>query len=248
MTARLRTAFSAVACAAAVLVGGQRAAAESVSLIYNHQTPNSAVTTSLGTTPTGPFYWTENTLPPNTSFPPPTSTFCIEIGGKLPDQGLPAVFGVQSLTDTFGTTTAAEVTSLYSQYYDTAWDSSSFGGSANSIAFQLALWELVYDGKAGHPLDLSGGTFSVSPAIGSIYTTAQNMLNSLAGGPTAFNREIVVLHAPDATGKNDWQDQITTRPPGGSAVPAPPAVVLAGIGLVGLIGRSRWLRRKPAAV
>jgi hypothetical protein len=234
MTARLRTAFSAVACAAAILVGGQRAAAESVTLMFDHLTSNPSVTTSLGSNaPTGPFYWTENNLPPNTNFPPPTSTFCIEVGGALPTPGNSAVFGVQGLTDTFGATTATEITSLYSQYYNTAWDSSSFGGSANSVAFQLALWELVYDGKAGNPLDLS------------VFTTAQNMLSSLAGGPTSFNREIVVLHAPDASGKFDWQDQITTRPP--SAVPAPPAAVLAGIGLVGLIGRSRWLRRKPAA-
>lgn len=245
-----------IAAVAALLAGSPRASAESVTLRFDHMTGNPSVTTSLGNNvPTGPFYWVENNLPPNTNFPPPTSTFCIEIGGPLPNPGS-AVFTVQ-LPATYapiGPADANAVSELYGRFYDTAWDSAAFGGSTSSVAFQLALWEIVSDGTptAGNPDELANGTFNTPALVGtSAYTTARDMLNALTGDTSSFasrfgDRELVTLHAPEPDGKFDWQDQIALRPTP-AVVPAPPGVVLAGIGFLGLVGRSRWLRRQPTA-
>ena len=57
------------------------------------------------------------------------------------------------------------------------------------------------------------------------------------------NRELVVLYTPVPPKNQLWQNQITLRP---KAVPAPPGIVLAGIGFLGLLGRARLMRRKIA--
>src|SRR5438874_8152497 len=174
------------ACAAALVVsraGPGRAAAEFVTLQYGFNgvgSVNPTVTTSLQSNdPVGPLYWHDNNLPPNPNFPPPTTTFCIELaaGQILPSVGTNVVFGVTTLSaaPTIGTQAKADaITELYGRYYNTAWNNPATGASNDSIAFQLALWELTYDGKpaAGNPNDLSNGTFSVSPAIGAPYAIA----------------------------------------------------------------------------
>ena len=42
------------------------------------------------------------------------------------------------------------------------------------------------------------------------------------------------------------QDQIVLIPPRVIGVPAPPGALLAGFGLIALVGRGRWSRRTPA--
>jgi len=259
MKVRYRTLTWAVACVATMLAGGQRAAAESVSLQFNTAV-NGGVSLngdpSGPYTPSGPFYWTENGHPSNGNFLSPTVTFCIESGGALPAPNASAIFGVYSLADTpsIGPADATAVTELYGRFYNTAWDSASFTGSDASISFQIALWELVKDGTpaVGSTTSLTTGSFTASPSLGSLYTTANSYLSQLTGDTSSFatrfsDRELVSLLAPDPNGPKtqDYQDQITMRP---KAVPAPPGLVLAGIGFVGLVGRGRWLRRKAAAV
>lgn len=253
---------TAVLAAAALLAAPLTARADFITLQYGYNgvgAVNPTVTNSLqSNAPTGPFYWHDNNLPPS-NFPTPTATFCIELtpGQFLPSIGQNVVFNAQSLASapTIGTTAKADaITELYGRYYNTAWATPSTGASNDSIAFQLALWELVYDGKpaAGNTTDLSNGTFNLSSSVGTPYTTAQTWLNSLNGNTSSFStrfagQELVALvaPAPGAKQQDQVQDQIAIRPTG--AVPAPPGVVLAAIGLVGLIGRRR-LTRKPATV
>jgi hypothetical protein len=243
-----RPRFAALACAALVLGIGSRASAESVSLAFD-KSVNPAVSLSGSSsgpyTQTGPFYWHDSGIPQNGSFVNPTVTFCIQTSGALPGTNQSAVFGVMSVSDDLGASKASLITELYGRYYDTAWDSASFTGSAASLEFQLALWELSTDGTK----DLSGGSFTVSDALGSYKTDAQAMLNSLNGDTSSFasrfgNKELIALVAPDPNGPKgqDWQDQITMRPKPPSGVPAPPSVILAGVGLLGLIGRARFRR------
>lgn len=250
-------------CVATVAVAGfyahvPRASAELLTLNYQGQTtnpgnPTLAVTvngTTFSNASIAPFYWTQNAVPPNQSFPPPISTYCIELNSNqpLPPVGTNTVFSVVSANSALGGATASAVGELYARYYQTAWaDQSTFHGSVDSAAFQLAMWELVYD-AAGK--DLNSGNFQAS-GLGNYTTTAQNMLNSLNGSVSFSDRfgnsELVALLAPATTDPNksqdQIQDQIIIRP---KPVPAPPALMLAGIGVLGLVGRARWNRRKAA--
>jgi len=279
MQSRLLSVCVAVAVAAGFLSGSPRAAAEFVTLKFGYDTdpgPNTTLKTRTGNpnvdvtlngttysgtggnpakVPTGPFYWTENELPANSSFPPPTTTFCIEISTTqpLPTTGTPVDFQVLSLSDGLDTTRAAAVTELYGRFYNNElgqnWTNpTTFTGSNASTAFQLALWELVFD--TGR--DLSGGNFTANFS-GSIYDAAQGYLDALNGDTSSFGtrfggQELVVLHAPVPAGSgkipDQIQDQITLKP---AAVPAPPGLILAGIGFIGLVGRSRFLRKTATA-
>ncbi|HJZ58664.1 MAG TPA: hypothetical protein VKE74_27225 [Gemmataceae bacterium] len=248
-------------CVVAVLVflvDPSRASAEFVTLKYDGSV-NPTVTTSLQpNAPTGPFSWHDNNLPPNANFPPPTSTFCIEpTGSILPSVGTSVVFDVRGLAaaPTIGTAAKANaVTELYGRFYQSAWGQAGFTGSSDSVAFQLALWEIITDGPptAGNTNELSNGTFRVSSGIGAPYTTAKSWLNQMNGDASSFNtrfsgQELVALVAPAPGAKQQdcVQDQIALRP--NSAVPAPPGVILAGIGFLGLLGRARLSRRKATA-
>lgn len=263
MQPRLTRLIVVALAVAGFLTLSPRASAELLTLNYQGQTtnpgnPTLAVTvgsTTFTNTSTGPFYWSQNQIPMNGNFPSPIATFCIEIDQSqpLPPIGTPTVFSVvsPSAAPTIGNDPAklAAISELYGRYYDLAWnDKNTFHGSLDSAAFQLALWELVYDGTSK---DLSSGNFKAPGLVGpdGDYTqTAQNMLNSL-NGSNAFAQnlggyELVALLAPaitDPTKAQDMvQDQIILRPKG---VPAPPAVLLAGIGALALLGRARWTRR-----
>lgn len=244
---RLRIAAAVVA--AVMLAGSQRASAESVSLQFEKSVNGGVSLSGSSSGPfvqPGPFYWQDSGLPPNTNFPPPTSTFCIEVNGPLPAVGSTAIFGVESLTADLGSAKANAITELYGRYFQTAWESTSFTGSAASISFQLALWELAIDGPptAGNTNDLSNGAFTASTALGSVETQAQTMINSLTGNTSSFdsrfgNQQLVALIAPDPNDPKpqDFQNQVALIPK--SAVPAPPSILLAGVGFLGLIGRFR---------
>lgn len=258
MIARLFKPFTAVAVLAGFAAASPRAAAEFVTLKYDHATSNPTITSNLqANAPAGPFYWTENNLPPNTSFPPPTATFCIELapGQNLPAPGANTIFDVRTLAaaPTIGSTDkAAAITELYGRFYDTAWGSNSFTGSDQSVAFQIALWELLYDGaNPANTTSLNGGAFNINGTFAQ-KALAQTWLNALDGDTSLFDSrlgglELVALVAPGGPGaksQDNIQDQIALRPRG--VVPAPPGLILAGIGLVSLLGRARFMR-KPAA-
>lgn len=240
-----------------------RASAELLTLNYQGQTTNPGNPTlgvTLNGTPytntsVGPFYWNQNQVPPNANFPPPIATFCIELSGTqpLPPIGSNVVFDVvpPAAAPTIGNDPlkVAAIGELYGRYFQTAWlDKNTFHGSVDSAAFQLALWELVYDGAASK--NLGAGNFQAG-GLGTYTTTAQNMLNSL-NGSNAFatnfgGYELVALLAPATTdptkAQDQVQDQLILRP---KAVPAPPAVLLAGIGALALLGRARLTRRPTA--
>lgn len=246
-----------LAAAALFLVGTSRVQAEFVTLQFNsNPNPTATVTlngTSMPNTLVGPFSWTEFNEPPNANFPPPTITYCIEIPGALPSPGSTAVFGVDTnlanAPSIGGSALKANaILELYGKYYTPAMTT----GGLDSRAFQLALWELIYDGpNAGDANSLTTGNFRAPGLSGT--PGAQSMLSNVTGAnPGAFTsnanlagQELVALiaPAPGSSKPQDFQDQLALRP---KAVPAPPAVLLAGIGFLGLFGRMRWNRRKTA--
>lgn len=263
MSPRLLRPFAAAV--ALVALAAPRASAEFVFLTYNGTSGNPGIGNNRLDAEAGPFYWTQNQLPPNSSFPPPTATFCLELNAGPPVQTLPAPgttveFGVFSLKSAPSPAAANAnlIAELYGKYYDTAWNSSSFktsGAADASVSFQIALWELIYDGKANN---LGSGNFILDSTTYTAAVNAQKMLNSLtaAGDATYFTKrfagqELVALVAPASSvgGKQtmEVQDQITMRPVGPTPVPAPAGLLLGGMGVVALVGRSRLLRKPVPA-
>ncbi|MFM8275069.1 MAG: hypothetical protein ACKODX_22435 [Gemmata sp.] len=256
---KLRLAVAAIA-ATVFLTASPRASAELLTLQLN-RTVTGTVTVNLGSktdnvTP-GPYYWSDINDPPNTNFPAPIATFCMELldpNGQpagSPTVGASFTFEVLPLTSPYtslkGDAARADaIKALFGNYYNPAWAGNTFTGDTESKAFQLALWELIYE--TDPTKTLSSGYFN-SPS--SAATRANQMLAGLSGGLAIYNAasyEVVALVAPtlDPLKQTPGQDQIVVRPKSVPAVPAPPALLLAGIGVVALVGRSRLSRKATA--
>ena len=114
---------------------------------------------------------------------------------------------------------------------------SALSDTTHSAAFQLAIWEIIYDGD----LDLSVGGFRVTDPKGHAATVAlaQTWLNNLLN--YSDNYDVVLLHNADR------QDFIT-----GSCckrdAPEPASTALVGAGLLAMIvGWRRRPRKAPLA-
>ncbi len=182
----------------------------------------------------GPFTWTQSGAP-NTNFATSFQTYCIDTQDTV-KSGTFITHTDLSAAPTIGnnTTKIAAINTLYDHFYN-----SSFSSATNEAAFQAALWSLVY-----------GTSTSNTTAQ---YLLAGNMYNGATYNGVEHdlaNAHLVALVdssgvAPGVWGRN--QDQILVVPNSTKPVPAPPAVMLAGIGMLALLGRSRWTRRTPAA-
>ena len=131
-------------------------------------------------------------------------------------------------------TKLARIQGLFDHFYG-----SIAGDAEKSAAFQLAVWELTYDGAG--TLDLSSGVFSASG--GSSVGIAQGWMNILndPNAPAATSHYTLLgLFSPTN------QDQITAIPDV-NPVPAPAGVVLAVIGGGLVLARRRFAAKKGEA-
>lgn len=250
---RVRLLLSA-AGAALFLLAAPRAAAETLTLTYVGDSGAPPITFSKGNASNveasssvpGPHYW-QSSPPPNGGSNP-LATFCIELTEVTISGSLYAVTALADSPTINGDAKATAVTALYGNR-----------AGYSDGAFQLALWELVYDGVQDladptapnflETLDLR------APYYKTVTQEAQALLNAtltdVAGGIAQFNSthagySLVALVSAGS------QDQLwlkfgapPPRVPVGHA-PAPPGVVLGGIAVLAFGLRSRWLRR-PAA-
>jgi hypothetical protein len=110
---------------------------------------------------------------------------------------------------------------LFGKYYNSVVDSNT------GAAFQIAVWDIVYDGGVPN----SSSPFKVTSS-GTAEALAVQWLNNLDPSKTS---NLLVL---DSVKAGDHQNQITLGP----VVPEPASLVLASIGAVGLLGLV-WGRR-----
>lgn len=120
----------------------------------------------------------------------------------------------------------ADLNRLFTNNYAGALDS-----GVTSAAFQLAIWEIVYDGGNGY--DLTSGTFTVSNVSSAVQNLATGWLNTLG---TAAGSYVLDFYT---SGRS--QDLVSGSP---SPVPVPAGLLLMGSGLGALALTRR--RRKPA--
>lgn len=250
----IRTLLPAVVLAAGLLASAApRAAADTVNLTFDSTTAAAAVTVTYNagagsqttsTTP-GPYYWHPTGGPLNSQFPATTVGFCVELTQPISVGGA-YTYEVKTVEQAVGAAKAAQFAKLWGAHYNPAWASSGFTGTVASTAFQLALWELVYDGPSN--LNLAANNFKVPGANLSNTSTAAGLakswLDGLAAQPASVfdtkygGQRLVWLSSASA------QDQLAMIP---AFVPPNPVPGPAGA-MLGLVGVGMcWAARRRRA-
>jgi hypothetical protein len=267
---KMRSYVRAGCVAAAVCWIASFGYAETITATLNTLTPSAFPTVELSYPPSSPIQitggagsigWingvTSNpTGDPN--FTPSFNTYCIDLlqdiyfghtytyvlsdlaSGSPQAGAYPAGAPVSS---PMGSVRAADITRLYDLHYA---DTLGANPTDNKTAFQLAIWNLIYDASgAGNLPDATvsnGNFFVVSGVSSSVITTANNWLADVLNSnltPTG-NYTVDAL-----VGQNGAQDQIYATPSvGGNVNPAPaPRSLSAGVMLLSLVTFMWWRSR-----
>jgi PEP-CTERM motif len=158
--------------------------------------------------------------------------YCIDLAQTISFGTLYTDYTKSSLALDGGLTAArkGDIARLFHGFYDT-----SLLNSTNSAAFQLALWEIVFETDASRDVDSTHGAtrgvnYATSPDTpGGVITTA----NAWLAGLGAFSTDTTGLFTYRS---GEHQDQIVYH-----RTPEPPTwiILCAGLGLVALLARRR---------
>jgi len=198
-----------------LLLAANAARADTITVNFDNVDPGRAVSVRLGSTniDTRAGLFNFDRVSGSTAFGNRFQSFCIELDAPIGSN--PITFDINALSGP----KAARISEFWGENFG------KIGTNADlAAAFQLGLWEIIYDNTA----DLGGGNFRVNSAPVAALSAAQSWLGQVNGSGT-FASGLVTLSSPTA------QDQITV-------VPVPPTVLLAVVGMAGLAGYG-WRRR-----
>lgn len=225
---------------AAALAMAASASAGTVIATFNSVSPSVNVNyvspVGSGSTTAGVFNWTRtggtHVGSPAGNF----SSFCIELNQNVAFSSS-YTFNIQALKDSpspglpvpgplgMGATKASDLKKLWAAYRNSIVDNTT------AAAFQVAVWEIVYEASTNYSVSNGNGAFYLTNQA-AVRNQANAWLSSL--GSLTAEANLAAMSSPSV------QDQLVL-------VPTPPAV-LAGAGLMGAVAVKQIRRRlaKPA--
>ena len=226
--------------AAVAAIGLASQARADITALFSGTSPyETASTTAFGTTingmPVGPFRFssTSSSVP---TLPTNFYAFCADYFQPVVP-GQTYTYETRTFTDLpnigLNSIKAARFHELFDRFYAAAGTTSTAGG-----AFQVAVWELLFDGSSVGTPTLTTGDFTASNNAG-VVNLAQSWLNTIDDPTAPPASSMVILGLYNC----NFQDQLTIVP---NPIPAPAGLVLLGLGGLALAARRKFAKKSAA--
>ncbi len=177
-------------------------------------------------------------------------TFCIEFVEHIKDNNQVYNLVDQSLAPELNGTYPAMGTAkadLMEKWFGSYYDDVLAGSHKEAMAFQMGLWEIVYEDLAligANVTDIDSSSGNGRFELDSSNETADTLVETWFGNnwKSAEQIDLIALSAPSGVATVKLQDQITVAAPAAAFVPSPVAIIPGTAGLIFLVGRRRRSR------